>query len=61
MVSAALVYNGAVVVNLGPVVLQGLEHASLGAIAGGKVLQVVNLRDVIYDVVLLIASVIELR
>ena len=60
MVSAALVNNGAVVVHMGSIVLQGLEHTSLGAIAGGKVLQVVNLRDVIDDIVLLIAFVIEL-
>ena len=61
MVSAALVNNGAVVVHMGSIVLQGLEHAPLGAIAGGKVLQVVYLRNVIYDIVLLIACVIELR
>ena len=61
MVSAALVNNGAVIVHLGPIILQGLKHASLGAIASGKVLQVVNLRNLIYDIVLLIACVIELR
>ena len=60
MVSAALMYYGAVIVHPGLIILQSLEHASLGAITTRKVLQVINIRDVIYDIVLLIACIIEL-
>ena len=61
MVSAAIVYMGtaAVIVHLGLIILQ---HAALGAITTRKVLQVgvINIRDMIYDIVIVIACVIEL-